>query len=191
MRLRIAANESFLESDADETITPVVALLSNMADALKWSLDHSEVNCGAYIPLPWITDILQCYEAALGSWRYDEPLSDIPLTGDKTVRPVFYLVLRLLQACLDHRLITGDGAAERFEQLLMLLEDPELPPLPADLIIGALAERQAASQIQDVPTVGPSDLYINCESNALVPGRRPGLCLVGHLCGRVSNAHGA
>ena len=48
----------------DETIEPIVELLSCMVDALRWSLVHSNPNCGAYASLPWIKDIVGCYEAA-------------------------------------------------------------------------------------------------------------------------------
>ena len=153
MRLRIAADEPSLE--APETIAPIVDLLASMADALKWSLVHSEADCGAYIPLPWITGILQCYHAAQNPrlWEYRQPLANIPLTGDERARPIFLFILRLVGTCLDRGLITDQTAASDFEQLLMLLEDPELPPLPADLTLEALAVRRATEQIENPPSV--------------------------------------
>ena len=155
IRLRIAEPYTpILEPFANETVAPLVVLLSNMADALKWSLVNFEADGGAHrdTPLPWISDILRCYEAAQKSQEeaYDDPLRAIPLTGDEAVRPVFFHVLRLLQACLERGLITPTNTpADDFalDGLLVILGNPELPPLPADLTLQSLAARQATHQI--------------------------------------------
>ena len=115
MRLRIATGyAAVMETLVDESITPLADLLSHMVDALRWSLVNSECDCGAYIPLPWMKDILQCYEAARDptNWNYEEPLEKIPLTGGETVRPTFRLILRLLDACLECGLLTGETSED-------------------------------------------------------------------------------
>ena len=143
VRLRVEDRESVIELDADETIEPTAELLSCMADALRWSLMYSRPDCGAYMALPWIKDIFHCYQSAQSAtnWRTRQPIL-IPLTEDESIRPTFFLILRLLEASLHHQLITGDTTASDFEQLLAVLGHPELPPLPADLTPEALAARR-------------------------------------------------
>ena len=147
MRLRIDNNSTVFESRVGETSAPTIELLSCIADTLRWSLLHSRTDCGAYTALPWIQDLVHCYEAARNSraWRLQgrDPLKVIPLTRDETIRPTFLLILRLFEACLHHRLLTGCTTATDFEQLLRLLRYPELPPLPADLTLVALASRKS------------------------------------------------
>ena len=137
MRLRIARGSiSVLQEQVNETITPLANLLSHMVDALRWSLVNYERDCGAYISLPWVKDILQCYEAARDSvnWYYEEPLEAIPLTGDETVRPTLLLNLRLLEACLDCGLLSGETSEKDFNKLLLILEEPTLPKVPLDVL---------------------------------------------------------
>ena len=137
MRLRIAVGPlNVLEEYVNESITQLADVLSRMVDALRWSLVNSKRDCGAYMPLPWVKDILQCYEAAQkAGWpRCEHPLQDIPLTGDDTMRPTFLLTLRLLDACLECGLLTGETSEDDFDKLLLILEEPTLPGLPLDLL---------------------------------------------------------
>ena len=53
--------------------------------------------------------------------------------------------MRLFEASLHHRLLTGEMAAEDFRQLLRLLKYPALPELPHDLTLEALAERRRSN----------------------------------------------
>lgn len=166
MRLRIKYGADIINFDTDETIALMAELLSCMADALRWSLVHSVPDCGAYTALPWVKDIAQCYQAARHSgWRqYADPPAAIPLTGNPALQPTFLLMLRLLRACIDRNLITHATAASDDEttsgnsdippledretpaselnRLLELLENPELPDLPADLTLRALEGQQ-------------------------------------------------
>ena len=118
MRLRISDSTPVLEWHVHETTAPLADLLSRTVDALRWSLLNFNRDCGAYIPLPWVKDMIQCYEAArnlVDPTKLKDPtnlmdsmdlshtnsLLAIPLTGRETVRPTFLLVLRLLQTCLE------------------------------------------------------------------------------------------
>ena len=154
-------------------LSPILDLLKSMASALRWSLMTGHRNCGAYAPLPWIQGFLQCYEAEEElrhknpAEKREVPVEKTPFTASSNLRLAFFLVLRLLQACLDRQLITADRAAEDFERLLMLLRDPVLPVLPAELMPDAIAaQRQAASQIQDTLKVGQCRPYL-CASLTL------------------------
>ena len=62
MRVRINAGVFVMNHSVE--IMPMAELLSRMVDALRWSLVHSQPNCGAYVSLPWVKDIAQCYQAA-------------------------------------------------------------------------------------------------------------------------------
>ena len=130
LRLRIASGSAVLEDSVDETISPMAELLACMSDALRWSLVRSQKDCGANTALPWIQDIMHCYEVAQS---YRQMLEVIPLTGDQTIRPTFLLILRLLETALSRGLLTSETSAADFDQLLTLLGHPELPPLPLDL----------------------------------------------------------
>ena len=160
VRLRVEDREPVIELDADETIEQTAELLSCMADALRWSLMYSRPDCGAYMTLPWIKDIFHCYQSAQSTtnWRTRQPIL-IPLTEDETIRPTFFLILRLLEASFQHQLITGETTASDFEKFLTILDHPELPPRPADLTLEALAARRsdmslaAVGQLLDGPEV--------------------------------------
>ena len=92
-------------------------------------------------------------------YRDINPLQAIPLTGDWYTRRTFLLILRLLGACIERRLLTGETTASDFEKLLDILGHPELPPLPADLTPDALAARRpdtplgAVARVLDGPEV--------------------------------------
>ena len=126
MRLRVRAFEPVIT--AIETIAPMQELLLHMVDALKWSLQHSFPDCGAYIALPWVRDIVNCYEAAYYEGSNDHTTA-IPLTGDAGLRPTFLLILRLLLTCLDRGLLTGVTTIEDLKRLLDFLDHPALPAL--------------------------------------------------------------
>ena len=142
MRLRI--NLGLAVTHADETTMPLTSLLSHMADALRWSLVHSQSNCGAYVSLPWVEDIARCYQAAhdSGHDEYKDSLAAIPLTGDPTLRPTFLLILRLLQTCFKRGLLTGSTTRKDLKQLTKLLAlRPTLSDLPAQFQEEVLARR--------------------------------------------------
>ena len=165
MRLRIAFGIPVLE-DRVASIDLVARLLLCMADTLRWSLEDSRPDSGAYNPLTWVKDVLRCYEATRDSdpRLYSEPVDAIPLTGHWKLRPTFLLILRLFEACLHHRLLTGETTAADFEQLLRFLRYPELPPVPEDLTLNALAARgvsgpfATATQDQGGPQVSRDHL---------------------------------
>ena len=171
MRLRIKDGNAVFESAVNETIAPTAELFSCMADTLRWSLVRSAPNCGAYGQLPWIRDVVHCYEAAqdrytrLPGWGemnvYANPFQAIPLTGDKSIRPIFLLILRLLEACLQHRLLTGETTASDFGHLLAILGHPKLPPLPLDLSSEALAARRLDKPLSAVAQI-PDSLEVSC-----------------------------
>ena len=98
------------------------------------SLIQGRPNCGAYVALPWIKDILGCYEAARNAQRTTRSggLTTIPLSSNKSIRSIFLLLLRLFEACLTCGLFTGKTSAADFEQLLRLLDYPVLPELSND-----------------------------------------------------------
>ena len=177
--MRIDSGNAMLEV-LDETVEPIVELLSCMVDALRWSLVHSNPDCGAYASLPWIKDIVGCFEAAQArliksmgtSSTYTNPLKALPLTDDETIRPTFLLVLRLLEACVHSKLLTDDSSVVQLEQLFTILGNPELPPLPSDLTLedpaipilgGGLP--CAEEQVSDGPGVScgvqPVDHYVD------------------------------
>ena len=93
MRLRINNGGPVINDHIKEKITPIENLLSCMNAALRWSLTQSYPNCGAYTALPWVKDILQCYEAAQKSSTFESDLrAAIPLTGCSSLRPAFLLM---------------------------------------------------------------------------------------------------
>lgn len=115
-----------------------------MVDTLRWSIIHGLKDCGAFIPLPWINDIAKCHEVGreLPEWR------DVPLTGIEGLQPPFLLFLRLLETCLQRGLLTGETAAADFQRLLTLLDHPELPELPTDLTLEAIAATHTPNSYQ-------------------------------------------
>ena len=141
MRLRIDVAMPVLDDRVGETIAPMTELLYCVVRALRQSLAHSQLDCGAYIALPWIKDLIRCYEAPENSpwWQHRnwEPLRLILLTSDEAIRPIFLLILRLLETALDCGLLSGDNPSADFDQLLTMLKYPELPPLPSDLGLAA------------------------------------------------------
>ena len=146
-------------------------LLSHMVDALRWSLLNSDSDCGGEVPLPWVTDILQCYEIIESkrmTWGFSP---DFELAEHKATRPAFLLVLCLLQVFFDRGFITTDTYDQVFalDRLLFILGHPELPPLPADLTHYAIgvAKRDASAtrQMQDVPKVRLCSVYMMSEAN--------------------------
>lgn len=153
MRLRIGYSSRVAPMNDSETVAPMTELLSCMVDILRWSLVHTLPNCGAYISLPWVKDIMQCYQAAQESTQYANPLAEIPFTGDPILRPTFLLVVRLLQTCLARDLLTGETILEDVEQLLELLGHPELPELPADLTVEALGVSPPVVSPQVAPRI--------------------------------------
>ena len=154
MQLRIADDRPVIDRETNETIAPTAELLSCIVDALRWSLIYHRADCGAYTPLTWVTDVLQCYRTAKRSWRdEDDVVSAVPLTGDSTVHQTFLLILRLLETCLQRSLLTSETAAGDLRRLLTLLGRPELPPLPADLSMMALAARRATQRGERVSRV--------------------------------------
>ena len=156
MRLRIINWYPVL--NRGETITPLAELLLHMADALRWSLVRSQPNCGAYISLPWVKDILQCYQAAREQ-GYTDPLGEIPMTENPTLRPTFLFILRLLQTCLKRGLLTGQTTRKDFMQLLELLNRPKLPGLPKDIDVQRLAQDVMRNQRVCVPAFLNPCLY--------------------------------
>ena len=182
MHLRIEFGCTVIDRDVNETIAPTTELLSCMANALRWSLMHFRPGCGAYMALSWAEDILKCYQAAQTATHYatGSPIV-VPLTGNETIRPTFLLILRLLEACLHRKLLTGETTAADFEQLLAILGHPELPPLPADLTPEALAARRSDTPLGAVPQVldnsevccytsrASSDAYVNERSGRHTP----------------------
>ena len=153
MRLRIAAGRRVLE--ADETVDAPRRLLECMVDSLRWSIRNLRHNCGAYTPPSWVKDIAQCYTTAQESQNggYDNPLREIPLTGNETIRPLFFLVLDLLQTCLDRNLLSGTNAVEDFQSLRELVGAPELLQSHAEMMVGTLPARQAADLIHGTSQV--------------------------------------
>ena len=131
----------------------MVDLFSCMADALHRSLAQSTPDCGAFSSLPWIRQILRCFEAAQASSVpvYRKPLKAIPLLGHKAVRPTFLRVLRLLQTSQERGLLTCSSAAAEFRQLLGMIGDSELPTLSEDLEWD-LSPRERKQQYANAPT---------------------------------------
>ena len=134
MRLRITVGWPVLEESVGNTIVPLVELLSCMVDTLEWSLKHSERECGAHSSLPWISDILQCFEVAqaMGHGRYREPLRAIPLTGDRAVRPTFIQLMRALEACVTDGLLASEEHSDDLDDLLDILQQSSRVGPPHD-----------------------------------------------------------
>ena len=123
---------------ADRTLNRAsfMDLLSCMVRALRWSLIHHVLDCGAYCPLPWVKNLIACFEkTGTKEWRsrlvYRMEMA--APTVDEDLWAAFLLVLRLLEACLDRELLTGLTDRADFTELLSLVGNPKLPDLPSDL----------------------------------------------------------
>ena len=109
----------------------------HMVDALRWSLEHSVPDCGAYVALPWVKYIVRYFEAAEDEWDYRH-VTVIPLTDDAGLKPTFLVILRLLMACLNRGLLTGETTIEDMKRLIDLLDHPTLPALPENVMPEAM-----------------------------------------------------
>ena len=126
IRLRIAANYSLLNARVDEA-TEAIAIaktLSRVVRSLRWTLDQSRLDCGAYTSLPWVADIAQCYEAAKSSrnphgW---DPLQTVAITGDRTIEDNVARIVDLFKACADLHLLTSTTITADLAKLLDLLK---------------------------------------------------------------------
>ena len=145
IRLRIASSYSLADAHTNEAAA-IGKLLSHVVVSLRWSLIHSRANCGAYIPLPWVKDIVQCYEAARASHNPGpnrlDPLQTVALTGDQTIPENVPLILRLFETCMERELITGNNIATDIRRIVTALSPITLPALPPDLTLEAIAVRQ-------------------------------------------------
>ena len=160
IRLRIAASYSLADAHTNEAAA-IVKLLSHVVDSLCWSLVHSRADYGAYTPLPWIKDIVQCYEAAQAAHnpnRWD-PLQTVALTGNKQNNVA--IILRLFKMCIDRRILTDVTSDVLLRRLLVLLDHPTLPELSEEFIRERSAmhdlagkRREAAIRIRSIATVG-------------------------------------
>lgn len=116
-------------------------LLSCMVRAVRWSLEHQQPNCGAYCSLPWVKNLISCFEkTGTKEWRSRlvYRLEMAAPTVDENLWSTFLLVLRLLEACLDRELLTGLTDRTDFTELLSLVGNPVLPDLPSDLPLAAV-----------------------------------------------------
>ena len=86
----------------------LATLIEAMVECAQLCLEKGYRNCGAFVELPWLTNLDDLYQAAHDSGH---SASDIPFTGDEDIRPKFLTLLRVLDKSLRAGLLTSAGAA--------------------------------------------------------------------------------
>ena len=191
MRLRISSCMAVFDLGAEETGAPLATLLARMVDTLQWSLSQEKRDCGAYTALPWIADLVLCYEAARDAASYmEDPLGRVPMTGDPALRKEFVGIIDMLGQCVDRGMITGETVGEDWGRLCALLgctgpSDPSLTMAtaatslqetrelryevtPAPVLVAEGPEVRVAMPEPSLPHLGKVRLTTNVEAKGPV-----------------------